>query len=85
MEFLHHYGEIMTDPAHLLAEISLMLLIDVLLLGIVWPFMKSRVNKAVDRRVMAEHKVIDAEHGVSHNPDGTVALPPTHTAMKGTR
>lgn len=58
-EFLHHYQEILTDPAHLAVEITLMLLVDVLFLGIIWPF--------VVRRIRHEHLVIDEEHGVDHD------------------
>jgi hypothetical protein len=65
-----HYAEIMTDPAHLLAEVSLMVLVDVLFLGSVWPLVKSRVDRRVNRRVVSEHEVIDAEHGVWHEPGG---------------
>lgn len=66
MEVLREYAHIMADPAHLLAEISLMLLIDVLFLGLIWPLVKRRVGHVVDARVAAEHRVIDAEHGVTH-------------------
>lgn len=68
-EVLHEYGHLMSDPAHLMAELSLMLIIDVLFLGLIWPLLKSRVSRVVDARVAAEHKVIDAEHGVTHPAD----------------
>lgn len=88
-EFWHHYLEIMSDPAHLMAEVSLMLLVDVLFLGLIWPFIANRLHRAVDvrveARVTAEHHVIDAEHGITHNPDGTVSLPFTHTVLGGHR
>lgn len=51
-EFLHHYTEIMTDPAHLAAEVSLMLVVDVLFLGMIWPL----VRRTVDRRVRADRR-----------------------------
>ena len=60
---LHHYWEILSDPAHLLAEVTLMLLVDVLFLGMIWPFLR----RSVDRRIRHEHKVIDAEHGVGEH------------------
>jgi hypothetical protein len=69
-EFLHHYREILTDPAHLAVEITLMLLIDVLLLGMIWPL----VRRMIDRRVHREHRVIDAEHGVRHKDGHTPDL-----------
>lgn len=61
-EFLHHYIEILSDPAHLAVEVTLMLLVEVLFLGMIWPVAK----KAMDRRVKAEHVVLDKEHGVEH-------------------
>lgn len=67
MEILREYAHLMSDPAHLMAEVSLMLIIDVLFLGLLWPLIKRRLSKVVDARVTAEHRVIDAEHGVSHN------------------
>lgn len=76
-EILHEYGHLMSDPAHLMAELTLMLLIDVLFLGVIvpfiWPIMKRRLTNIVDARVAAEHKVIDAEHGVTH-PETTSEL-----------
>lgn len=72
-EVLHHYFEIMTDPAHLLAEVTLFFA-DVIFLALIWrPIMKARdkrtearVVKVVDARIAAEHAVLDAEHGVVH-------------------
>ena len=68
-EVLHHYVAIMSDPAHLMAEVSLMIIVDVLFLGLIWPLIKNRLGKVVDARVAAEHHIIDAEHGVSHRDD----------------
>lgn len=61
-EFLHHYREIVTDLPHLAAEVTFVIVIDVVFLGIVWPFMKRRWSRALRR----EHAAIDAEHGVTH-------------------
>ncbi|UWP80418.1 hypothetical protein [Dactylosporangium fulvum] len=61
-EFLHHYVEIMADPAHLAAEVSLMLLVDVLFLGTIWPMLR----RVIDRRIGAEHRKIDQGHGADH-------------------
>lgn len=61
-EFFHHYVEIVTDPGHVLAEITFMLVIDLLVMGLLWPL----VRKAIDRRIHVEHLAIDAEHGVDH-------------------
>ncbi len=57
-EFLRHYAEIMTDPAHFLAELSFTVLVDVLGLGVLGALLK--------RWVRREHRAIDAEHGVTH-------------------
>jgi len=61
-EFLHHYTELMSDPAHMAVELTFILLIDGLFLGLIWPF----VRKSINKRVEAEHKVLDQEHGVEH-------------------
>jgi hypothetical protein len=61
-EFLDHYADIMSDPAHLAAEVSLMLIVDVLFLGLVWPI----IRRFVERMVKVEHRHIDREHGVDH-------------------
>jgi hypothetical protein len=45
--FLEHYREILTDPAHLAVEVTLMLLVDVLFLGAVWPWIKRHIHRDV--------------------------------------
>lgn len=62
--FFEHYWEIMSDPAHLAAEVSLMLLVDVLFLGLIWPLIRAYVN----RKIRKAHRELDAEHGVTHDP-----------------
>jgi hypothetical protein len=52
-QFLHHYTEIMTDPAHFAAEITMMLLVDVIFLGLIWPLLR----RTIDRR--ARHHTVD--------------------------
>ena len=42
---LDEYLHIVSDPAHMAAEITFMLLVDVLLLGLVWPFIKRAIRK----------------------------------------
>lgn len=54
-QFLQHYTEILTDPAHLAAEITMMLLVDVLFLGLIWPLLR----RAIDRRVQTRHHTIE--------------------------
>ena len=64
-EFFHHYTEILTDPAHLAVEITLMLMVDVLFLGLIWPFAKGYF----ERKLAHQHQVLDAEHGIVHHAD----------------
>jgi hypothetical protein len=64
-EFFHHYTEILTDPAHLAVEVTLMLLVDVLFLGLIWPFFKGYF----ERKLAHQHQLLDAEHGIVHHAD----------------
>lgn len=61
-EIWRHYEELMSDPAHMMVELTFILLVDVIFLGVLWPLVK----KAVNRRVMDEHRTLDEEHGVEH-------------------
>lgn len=70
-DFLHHYVEILSDPAHLAVELTLMLLVDVLVLGLLWPCARRAINK----RIHAEHAAIDREHGITHTDAGSGARP----------
>ena len=69
-DFWSEYLHILSDPAHMMAEITFMLIIDVIVLGAVWPLMKKAVHRTVEKRVQEEHAVIDTEHGVSHSETG---------------
>lgn len=80
-EFLDHFMELATDPAHLAFEVFTTLVLEVLILGLLWP--------VIARRIRHEHNVIDAEHGVDHNdwffnddasfdPDEPIPFTPTH-------
>lgn len=44
-EFLHGYTELLTDPAHLAYEVTLIIFIDVLLVGFAWPFVKRGIRR----------------------------------------
>lgn len=55
---LDEYIHLLSDPAHMLVELTFMLVVDMFFLGFVWPLIK--------RAIRNEHKVIDAEHGVEH-------------------
>lgn len=61
-QFLHHYAEIMTDPAHFAAEITMMLLVDALFLGLIWP----QLRRSIDRRAQIRHHAVD--HGGTRKP-----------------
>lgn len=71
-EFLHEFLHVLTDPAHAAAEIVFTLLVEVLGLGVIWPFLKRRIR----RDITAEHHVIDAEHGVTHGTPASAATIP---------
>ena len=43
--FLHHYVEILSDPAHLAVEVTLMVLVDFVFLGDILPFVKRAVRR----------------------------------------
>jgi hypothetical protein len=63
---VEHFLELLTDPAHLAFEVTVSLLFDVLLLGIILPFLV----KYIKRKVNSEHAKIDAEHGIEHHETG---------------
>lgn len=46
--FLHHYVEILSDPAHLAVEVTLMVLVDFVFLGAILPFVKRAVRRHDD-------------------------------------
>ena len=55
-EYLH----LLRDPAHLLVELTFVLLVDLLLLGVIVPWVR--------RSIRRDHLEQDAEHGVVHVP-----------------
>lgn len=59
---MEHFLELLSDPAHLAFELFFSLVFDLLILGIIMPF----VVKYVKTKVLSEHRKIDAEHGVKH-------------------
>lgn len=84
----HEVFEILTDPAHLIAEVVFSGL-DVLIFGLLIPFVWSMARKRsrkefeaiVDARVKAEHLAIDREHGITHvdHVHGTDPIPAEET------
>lgn len=63
--FLHEYWSILTDPAHVAVEVTLMILLDGLLLGVLWPLIRAYVNHVLER----QHAALDEEHGIVHHGD----------------
>lgn len=62
-DFAQEWWHIVTDPAHAAAEVTFMLVADVLFAMILWPLIKVALKRAVKR----EHNKIDAEHGVENH------------------
>ena len=63
--FFQAYWHILSDPAHVAVEITLTILLDVVLLGMFWPMLKTYVNS----RLARQHEQLDAEHGITHHGD----------------
>jgi len=59
MDFLAAWWHIVADPAHMAAEVTFMILVDLLFLGLIWPLLK--------RAIVREHHKIDSEHGVENH------------------
>lgn len=47
------YTHLLSDPAHMLVEVTNIIVVDVFILGIVWPFFKRSIRKH-DRTVHGE-------------------------------
>lgn len=58
--FLDHYVELLSDPAHLAVEVTLMIVVDGLMLGLLWP----AVRKLIDRRVTRTHREVEPHCGI---------------------
>lgn len=58
-EFLSHFMELVSDPAHLAFEVFTTLVMEVAILGFLWPLIR--------RSIRREHHRIDAEHGFTHD------------------
>lgn len=63
--FLAEYWSILTDPAHVAVEITLMILLDGVLLGMLWPLIRRYLNT----KLRAQHAQFDREHGIHHHDD----------------
>lgn len=47
--FLDEYFHLLTNPAHIAFELTLMLIIDVLIIAIIWPKLKAYVIRRHDK------------------------------------
>ncbi|MFL6090877.1 MAG: hypothetical protein ACJ71Z_12130 [Aeromicrobium sp.] len=63
--FFAEYWSILTDPAHVAVEVTLTLLLDGLLLGMLWPL----VRQFLDAKLHKQHEQFDQEHGIHHHGD----------------
>lgn len=63
--FLHDYWSILTDPAHVAVEVTLMIVLDGLLLGVLWPLIRAYLHHVLER----QHAALDEEHGIVHHGD----------------
>ena len=55
------YLDLMTDPAHLMFEMTLTVVQDVVIGAILWPIIKRATGRF--------HRELDLEHGVTHPVD----------------
>jgi hypothetical protein len=56
---------ILEDPAHLAVEVTMMIVLDGIILGLIWPVVK----RFIDSRLERQHRLLDAEHGIQHHDD----------------
>ncbi len=64
MSFLAEYVEILTDPAHVAAEVTFTAAVDLIGIGL--------IKRLVLRAVRREHAAIDGEQGLSHAADAVL-------------
>lgn len=53
--------ELLSDPAHLAVEVTLMVVVDGLMLGLCWP----AIRKLIELRVRRTHREVDPQCGVA--------------------
>ena len=63
--FLAEYWSILTDSAHLAVEVTITVLLDGVLLGLLWPM----IRRFIDQKLRRQHEVFDREHGIHHHGD----------------
>ena len=49
-EIWNHYTELIRDPAHLMVELTFMLVVDVILVGLLWPVARKLLHRYIDRQ-----------------------------------
>lgn len=63
--FFGEYISLMTDPAHVAVELTFLVVVDVVLVGLLWPLIK----RFVDAKLRRQHEQFDREHGIHHHGD----------------
>jgi len=63
--FFSQYFGLLTNPAHIAFELTLVVVIDGILLGLLVPTIRRYVNYRLQR----QHAELDAEHGIRHHDD----------------
>lgn len=63
--FFAEYVSILTDPAHVAVELTFLVVIDGILVGLLWPLMQ----RFIDLRLHKQHEEFDREHGIHHDGD----------------
>ena len=61
--FFAEYIAIMTDPAHMAVELTFLVVVDGVLVGLLWPL----IRRFVDARLRRQHEQFDREHGIHHH------------------
>lgn len=59
MNILHEYWDILSDPAHTMVELTFTFVVDIIVLGLLWPLIAKRIRR--------EHVLIDTEHKAGHH------------------
>jgi len=62
---LAEYVSILTDPAHVLVELTFLVVVDGVLVGLLWPL----IRRFIDAKLRRQHEQFDREHGIHHHGD----------------
>ncbi len=63
--FLEEYLSLVTDPAHIALELTFLVTVDLILVGLLWPLIK----RFLDAKLHKQHEKFDREHGIHHHGD----------------